>query len=104
MEATLLNFTQSLRSGNFHKYIDSMQQILPWMFALDHTNYARWLPVHLHDMKTLDIKNPQVYKSFVEGRFVIAKSARRFSALPIDHAHEQNNKIVKSQIVYLNCG
>ncbi len=27
---------------NFTMYINTIKQILPWMFAMDHPNYARW--------------------------------------------------------------
>ena len=64
-------------------------------FALDHGNYARWLPVHLHDMRTLYLTNPAIYKEFNERYFVVSKNVRKFSSIPIDHAHEQNNKIIK---------
>ena len=30
-----------------------LEALAPWCFALDRTNYARWLPVHIKDMKTL---------------------------------------------------
>ena len=34
-------------------------------------------------------------KEFKEKTFVVSKTVRKFSSIPIDHAHEQNNKIVK---------
>ena len=69
--------------------------MLPWFFALNHGNYARWLPIHLHDMATLHSTNHAVFTEFKDGAFAISKSSRHFSAIPIDHAHKQNNKIVK---------
>ena len=60
--------------------------------SLDHHNYARWLPVHINDMKHLP---PAVLKQFVENGFcVVTKTSNKFSAIPINQAHEQNNKIV----------
>lgn len=50
LEITLLLFIRSLREGNFQLYMESLTQIVPWMFALDHTHYSRWLPVHIRDM------------------------------------------------------
>ena len=32
---------------------------------------------------------------FRKGNFVVQKSHRAFSSIPIDQAHEQNNKVVK---------
>ena len=43
LEITMLLFVRSLREGNFQLYIESLTAIIPWMFALDHTHYSRWL-------------------------------------------------------------
>ena len=68
---------------------------MPWFFAFNHTHYAHWLSVHLFDMLQLQETNPQVFRHFNEGHFVVAKSKQVFSSTGIDHAHEQNNKRVK---------
>ena len=94
-ELTILIFVRSLREGNFELHKESCKRLAPWFFALDRTNYARWLPVHIRDMESLDTKLPNLAAQFRKGRFVVNKTNRSFSALPIDHAHEQNNKIVK---------
>ena len=39
--------------------------------------------------------NPTIYVGFLEGSFVVIKTLRNFSSILIDHAHEQNNKLVK---------
>ena len=94
-ELTILIFVRSLREGIFELHKESCKRLAPWFFALDRTNYARWLPVHIRDMESLDTKLPNLAAQFRKGRFVVNKTNRSFSALPIDHAHEQNNKIVK---------
>lgn len=38
---------------------------------------------------------PAVAHEFENGHFVVKKSVRAFSKIPLDHAHEQNNKSVK---------
>ena len=53
LELLLLTFVRSFREANFQLYIDAVTQIVPWFFALDHPNYARWLLLHLRDMCTL---------------------------------------------------
>ena len=51
------------------------------------------LHVHIHDMENLPTS---IYYEFYEnGHWVIQKTKNRFSAMPIDQAHEQNNAIVK---------
>ena len=68
---------------------------MPWLSALDHPNYARYLPVHIRDMLGLESKHPEIANEFKAGKFTVQKTVRFFSAIAIDHAHEQNNAYVK---------
>ena len=88
-----LIFVRAHCERNFHLFIESLKAIVPLFFALDHHHYARWLPIHIRDMEALPIS---IYNEFREhGRWVISKTQNRFSAMPIDQAHEQNNAVVK---------
>ena len=49
------------------------------VFALDHTHYSRWLPVHIRDMVTLRARVPDVAEQFSRGKFVVRKTNRRIS-------------------------
>jgi len=81
------------RQGDFGLYVESLKALVPWFFALDHQNYARWIPVHIRDMENLP---PSILVEFVNfGRWVVRKTTNKFSAMPIDQAHEQNNELVK---------
>ena len=62
---------------------------MPWVFALDHTHYARNLPIHLRDMVTLEERHPAIYVEFKNGNFMGQKSQRSFSMIPRDQMHEQ---------------
>ena len=95
LELCILIFVRSLRTASFTMYLDALTELAPWFFALDHTNYARWIPVHLKDMAELSIKQPDVLKEFNDGKFVVHKTRRVFSSIPIDQAHEQNNALIK---------
>ena len=64
---------------------------MPWFFVFDHQNYARWVPVHIRDMKTLPAGITDQLHKF----WVFPKTQNRFSAMPLDQAHEQNNAKVK---------
>ena len=94
-QLTILIFVRSLHEGNFQLYKEACASLAPWFFALNSTHYARWLPVHIRDMKSLDKEIPSVASEFRKGNFVVQKSHRAFSSIPIDQAHEQNNKVVK---------
>ena len=70
-------------------------KIAPWMFALDHHNYARWLPVHINEMSQLQQNHPGVYEEFLKGKFSVQKSNRKFSRIAADQNHEQMNAKIK---------
>ena len=95
MELLILMFVRSIRERNFLLYLDSLAELAPWFFALNHTNYARWLPVHIHDMALLHIKHPDISKEFHAGNFTQLKTQRPFSAIALDQMHEQENAKVK---------
>ena len=67
----LLCVVRSLRERDFHLYIQVLQKIVPLMFALDHPNYARWLPVHIRDMMLLEKCHLDVAAEFKKGNFVV---------------------------------
>ena len=48
-----------------------------------------------HTPTSLKDDFPDVYEQFKEGKFMIQKTNREFSAIAIDQAHEQNNAIIK---------
>ena len=62
------------------------------MGALDDINYARWTPAHIKDMKCV----PETLQTTLKKCWVILKSSRKkFSNMPKEKAHEQNNSILK---------
>ena len=76
-------------------YVNALQLTAPWMFSLDQYNYARWLPVHIYSMVTLEDIHPDVYEQFTNGFFTAQKSNRKFSHIGLDHNHEQINAKIK---------
>ena len=97
-ELLILILVRSFRQSDFTLYLSALMAITPWMFALDRTNYARWLPVHIRDMAELPNKHPHVYKEFTSGgKFTVQKTANAFSSIPLDQAHEQNNELIKGE-------
>ena len=95
LEICVLIYVRFLREADFALYLDALTELVPWFCALDHTNYARWIPVHLRDMAGLPNKHPEINRKFNAGHFTVQKTKRVFSAIPIDQAHEQNNACVK---------
>ena len=47
-EILVLIFIRAHHTQNFDLYVETLEALVPWFFALDHTNYARWVPVHIN--------------------------------------------------------
>ena len=93
LEVLLCMLVRSLREANFDLIVRCIQDSVPWMFALDHTSYARWISVFVSDLS----RTPQfydVFQNFTAGAFT-AKKSDSLSNIGEDQAHEQQNKIVK---------
>ena len=73
LELLMTRFVRSLREGGFPLYVQSCDELCSLFHALDHTNYARWLPVHVRDMVQLAPQNPDVHAEFMKGNFVVQK-------------------------------
>ena len=93
----MTRFVRSLREGGFPLYVQSSDELCSWFHALDHTNYARWLRVHVRDMVQLAQQNTEVHAEFMTLNFVVQKSRRKFSLMAKDQAHEQSNKILQTK-------
>ena len=48
-----------LNEGNFNLYLQSLAQVVPWMFALYQTHYSRCLSIHIRDMMSLPVNHPK---------------------------------------------
>ncbi|MES9882214.1 MAG: hypothetical protein ABW185_15180 [Sedimenticola sp.] len=97
MELELLNcrLVRSQREGQWLLYVQVLDELCPWFFVFDHTNYSRWLPIHVRDMVQLPNTHPDVYNEFMKGNFVVQRSEHKFSLIAKDQSHEQTNKVIK---------
>ena len=51
--------------------------------------------MHIRDIMLLEECHSDVAAEFKKGNFVVKKTQHAFSEISLDHAHEQNNKLVK---------
>jgi hypothetical protein len=95
LELALMTFIRSLRESNFDLFLEALTQLVPWFYALNHQNYARWASVHLRDMRLLNSIRPKIAQEFKSGNFTVNTTGRPFSAIGLDQAHEHLNARVK---------
>ena len=97
LEKLLFASTRAVRENNLDSYIEILKEWIPYMFALDKNNYAKYLSVHLHDLLTLKTESPADFRELADN-FTIRKSERPFSSIAIDQAHEMNNESAKGTL------
>ena len=67
MVGTLLRYIRAERVGNWDLHLASVVEMIPYMFAYDHTNYAILMSVYLCDMQLLPSSAPSVQMEFEAG-------------------------------------
>ena len=90
MVSLLLRFIRATREGDWNLHLVCVKDMLPWMFAYDRINYARYLPVYLCDMLALEQNHPSVHQAVNSGDFVVQRSScNGFSQVAVDQTIEQ---------------
>ena len=92
-EILILIFVRAHRERDFSLFVEVLEQLVPLVFALDHMDYARGVPIYIRAMKSLP---ESIRREFQEHRhWVLSKTENKFSSIPLDQVHEQENKMVK---------
>ena len=89
----LMMFIIAQRIGDWLLHIEAFSEMIPWLIVYDHTNYARWGPVYLADIKTLENAASEVFKEFIEGHFIVRPKEKAFNGLHVDQATDWINRI-----------
>ena len=86
----MLLSVQSIRSGNFEIFVSWTSLHRGCLSLIIRTMFVIYLYLCGHWKRY-----PNVYQRFLKGRCSTQKEIRKFSKVSDDHAHEQNNNIVK---------
>ena len=95
MVAILLGFIRAEREGNWEMHLELLSRMLPYFALYDHTNYARWGPVYLVDMRNLVTTAPEVHNEFMAGRFSVKRTDSKFCQITTDQALKRINRVAK---------
>ena len=74
----MLNLIYASRSGSWELYLSCIEEVIPWAFAYDRQNYARYLIPFLDDIRHLAVRMPEVYTAFNNGDFSVQMGAQSF--------------------------
>ena len=77
------------REGNWLLHLDAIKELIPWCFAYDKINYARYLPVYYAQMTGLSTNHPDIFDNFMQGKFSVQlSSTNTFGKIPVDQTIE----------------
>ena len=69
--AILLGLIRASREGDWMLHLQMIEKVIPWCFAYDRLNYARYLPCYHYDMCRLELDHPKLYVFFKGGGFSV---------------------------------
>ena len=69
LELFVFCFVLAYRESEFQLYRETRSELIPYLFALDHIDYAQCLPVHLRNMLALEQKHLDVYTEYSRSFF-----------------------------------
>ena len=96
MVMEMLLFVRSVRSGDWQLHLTAIELFTKYFFLLDKINYARMMPLYLAEMKSIEKSDPDLYKEFMDGNWVVNKNGKvPFCAIGADTGLEHINCYMK---------
>ena len=96
----LLRFLRAERDEDFELHLNAVCEAIPWLRAAGRTDYSKYAPIYVTEMRMLMSKNPDAYEHLANGGFVVRRSTdRKFNCVATDQALKQTiNTECKSSI------
>ncbi|KAJ4940926.1 hypothetical protein JOQ06_027216 [Pogonophryne albipinna] len=91
MMQLLLLFVRATRESNWQLHLSTVRLMMPWFFAYDRVNYARYLPAYWLEMMNLPVTHPSCHSDMnVKGQWTVQRqSVHGFASIACDQAIEQ---------------
>ncbi|KAL8570914.1 hypothetical protein ACOMHN_023587 [Nucella lapillus] len=85
----LLGLLPASREGEWDMHLHAIRLMIPWCFAYDRLNYARYLPAYYAQMTNLAASQPDIYKAFKDGNLSVQLTeSNPFGRIPVDQTTE----------------
>ena len=86
----LLNMVRASREGHWELHLSAIEQMIPWCFAYDNVNYARYLPAYLSEMTHLEETHPEAHEFLKYAGFSVQIGDQNpFGRVPVDQTCEE---------------
>ena len=90
MVDVVLGLIRASREGDWLLHLAMVKAMLPWTFAYDKQNYARYLSVYYTQMTRLELDHPETYDHLKNGGFSVQiGSSNPFGRIPVDQTIEE---------------
>ena len=83
---TLLKLLRADRDADFEMHLTTVLEVIPYFFMAGRSNYARYIPVYVAEMRHLEVSAPQMFQHMSECGFVVKHTERTFNCNPMDQA------------------
>ena len=86
----LLGLLRADREGDWPLHLSCIQSMIPWYFALDKINHARYLPVQYTHMSRLQETSSVFHDDFLNGGFSVQlRNEHPFARIAVDQTTEE---------------
>jgi len=86
----LLGLIRASREGDWLLHLKSVRDMIPWCFAYDKLNYARYPAIYYAQMSRLHNDHPDVHDHFMDGGFSAQLGCSNpFGKIPVDQTIEE---------------
>ena len=90
MAEIMLGLFCAAREEDWLLNLASIRAMIPWCFAYDTLNYARFLPYYYATMSGLSIDHPEVHQQFMQGGYSVQVGSQSpFYRIPVDQTIEE---------------
>ena len=81
----LLNLVRASREGHWELHLSAIRQMIPWCFAYNNLNDARYLPAYISEMSHLSETHPDIYEYLKAGSLSVQLGERSpIGRVPVD--------------------
>ena len=90
MVDVVLGLIRASREGNWLLHLAMIRAMLPWTFAYDKQNYARYMSAYYTQMTRLEMDHPESYDHLTNGGLSVQiGSSNPFGRIPVDQTIEE---------------
>ena len=85
----MVRLVRADRDGLWDLHLTTVKDIMLFFAIFNRTNYMRWCSIYVEVMQKLKDTAPDVYESFIKGKFSVKRTSCNFNFVGVDMCLEQ---------------